>query len=161
MMTLGACDGNDAEPACAPGRQEACACPGGAPEGVQVCHGDGSGFGICEGCKDIEPATCTTAADCPGDDSACGTRTCESGVCGVDAAPWGTRAFGDDYGDCLRLACDGWGGTLLMIDDEDLPFPQECSEFYCEDGELTTFVNTGTVCSNGVCNSSGECVPSN
>lgn len=36
--------------ACEPGRQIACACPGGAPNGTQVCLPDGSSYGPCDGC---------------------------------------------------------------------------------------------------------------
>lgn len=37
-------------PLCVPGRQEACACPGGGSEGVQICLEGGSGYTRCEGC---------------------------------------------------------------------------------------------------------------
>ncbi|AUX25164.1 uncharacterized protein SOCEGT47_057080 [Sorangium cellulosum] len=36
--------------ACKPGRQIACDCPGGAPNGIQTCLPDGSGYGPCDGC---------------------------------------------------------------------------------------------------------------
>jgi hypothetical protein len=35
-----------------PGEQKACACPGSAPSGAQVCKQDGTGFGACFGCSD-------------------------------------------------------------------------------------------------------------
>jgi hypothetical protein len=35
---------------CTPGAQQACACPGGGPDGVQVCEGGGDRFGPCTGC---------------------------------------------------------------------------------------------------------------
>lgn len=37
---------------CVPGQQTSCACPGGAPVGVQVCAFDGSSYGACMGCDD-------------------------------------------------------------------------------------------------------------
>lgn len=42
--------GSGGEPACVPGEQRACACPGGAPDGVQVCADEGDRFGPCVGC---------------------------------------------------------------------------------------------------------------
>lgn len=36
--------------ACVPGEQRACACPGGAPDGVQVCADAGDRFEACMGC---------------------------------------------------------------------------------------------------------------
>jgi hypothetical protein len=35
---------------CIPGEQRACACPGGAPDGVQVCADEGDRFEACVGC---------------------------------------------------------------------------------------------------------------
>jgi hypothetical protein len=37
--------------ACTPGEQQACACPGGAPDGVQVCAPTGDRFEECVGCE--------------------------------------------------------------------------------------------------------------
>lgn len=37
---------DEPEPVCVPGRQEKCACPGGA-EGAQICNSEGTGFGAC------------------------------------------------------------------------------------------------------------------
>lgn len=42
--------GDDGELACIPGEQRACACPGGAPDGVQVCADAGDRFDACVGC---------------------------------------------------------------------------------------------------------------
>jgi len=39
---------------CTPGEQRACACPGGAPEGVQVCADSGDRFEACMGCDAAE-----------------------------------------------------------------------------------------------------------
>lgn len=41
---------DDGELACVPGEQRACACPGGAPDGVQVCADAGDRFEACVGC---------------------------------------------------------------------------------------------------------------
>lgn len=39
---------------CTPGEQQACACPGGAPDGVQVCASTGDRFDPCTGCGSTE-----------------------------------------------------------------------------------------------------------
>lgn len=38
------------EVSCVPGEQRACACPGGAPDGVQICEAGGKSLGPCMGC---------------------------------------------------------------------------------------------------------------
>jgi hypothetical protein len=42
--------GSDTPQNCTPGEQRACACPGGDPDGVQVCAPGGGGFEACTGC---------------------------------------------------------------------------------------------------------------
>lgn len=37
-------------PSCVPGEQRACACPGGGPDGAQICADSGDRFGACFGC---------------------------------------------------------------------------------------------------------------
>lgn len=61
LMLLAACGGPStnvgpatAIRACAPGQQIECACPGGAPRGVQSCRADGLGY---------EPCACSANAD--------------------------------------------------------------------------------------------------
>jgi hypothetical protein len=56
VLVLAACGdpaaGDDSGPAsCTPGTQQACACPGGSPPGVQVCAPTGDQFGACMGCE--------------------------------------------------------------------------------------------------------------
>ena len=77
------------------------ACPnppqpaGTACGGSNVC--DGSGACV----------QCLTASACPGSDSACGTRTCTVGLCGMAFAPSST-------GCGSGLACDGSGACLAI-----------------------------------------------
>lgn len=47
---------------CVPGEQQACACPGGAPDGVQVCAASGELFMPCMGCP-VDTAPTTTAGE--------------------------------------------------------------------------------------------------
>ncbi len=42
--------GSEEGTACIPGEQRACACPGGAPDGVQICADGGDSFEPCMGC---------------------------------------------------------------------------------------------------------------
>jgi hypothetical protein len=46
----GGVDTDDDALACVPGEQRACACPGGAPDGVQICADGGDRFEACMGC---------------------------------------------------------------------------------------------------------------
>jgi hypothetical protein len=41
---------SEGDPSCIPGEQRACACPGGAPDGVQICADGGDRFEACMGC---------------------------------------------------------------------------------------------------------------
>jgi hypothetical protein len=68
--------------ACVPGEQRACACPGGAPDGVQVCADAGDRFEACLGCpggSDSDGGTLDTSsgdvASSSGEDSGPGPGT--------------------------------------------------------------------------------------
>jgi len=65
-------DDSDSAVGCVPGEQRACACPGGGPDGAQICTDSGDRFGFCLGCgtddgeSSSDPATSdptTTAAE--------------------------------------------------------------------------------------------------
>lgn len=69
VLVLAACgdpatdDGSIAAP-CTPGEQQACACPGGSPPGVQICAPTGDMFGACMGCEgDGESGEIETSSD--------------------------------------------------------------------------------------------------
>src|SRR6185369_3375238 len=64
---------------------------------------------------------CATAADCPGMDTDCQTRTCTAGVCGLSFVPKDTPVFQQTPGDCHSSVCDGSGGVSLIVDDTDVP----------------------------------------
>jgi hypothetical protein len=63
--------------------------------GGTVCDGSGSCVG------------CVTASDCPGSDTECQTRTCNSGECGMFFAPPGMPCGDGD-------ACDGAGSCVPL-----------------------------------------------
>ena len=161
------CDGNGGvtaadDPSDVPGNDNPCAspsCQGGtpvytpAPSGTSCgpskqCNGQGS----CAGC--------TTAADCPGQDNACGSRVCASGVCGMSYVPSGTPTGLQVGGDCKRVACDGAGNVVTIVDDGDLPNDGNvCTSDVCSGG-TPAFppAAAGTSCGAGrICNGSGGC----
>jgi len=49
--TDGFSDTDDGGEPCTPGEQRACACPGGGPDGAQICADTGDRFGECFGCE--------------------------------------------------------------------------------------------------------------
>ena len=60
---------------CVPGEQRACACPGGGPDGAQICADTGDRFGACFGCEGgsdggVESSDGADATTLPGDESA-------------------------------------------------------------------------------------------
>ncbi len=59
---------------CTPGEQQACPCPGGRPDGVQVCNDGGDRFGVCMGCDDEDQtSTATSTTTSPGTTTADGS----------------------------------------------------------------------------------------
>ncbi|HVY47846.1 MAG TPA: lamin tail domain-containing protein [Minicystis sp.] len=104
---------------------------------------------------------CTTAADCPGSDTACKTRTCNAGACGETDAPAGP-AMNQQQGDCSTAVCDGHGGETQQADDADLPSDgKECTDDTCSGGSpVFTPKPVRTPCAGGakVCDAAGDCV---
>ena len=65
---------------------------------------------------------CAVAADCPGTDTACRTRTCSTaGVCGFNFTATNTKLVDPTAGDCKGLQCDGAGNAQIFNDSADLP----------------------------------------
>ncbi len=119
--------------------------------------GSGSGAGGEGGA----PAACTEPSDCPGEDNECGTRTCDGGLCAVDAAAAGTVAEEQSAGNCLRAVCDGAGLIVGEPDDADVPDDNvECTTDSCVDGlPMIEPKAPGTSCGGSdVCNEEAECV---
>src|SRR5262249_10263820 len=73
--------------------------------GIAVCDG----LGAC--------GECTTAAQCPGSDTACSARVCISNTCGVSESPAGTIVATQVSGDCQVQKCDGLGNVVSYEDD--------------------------------------------
>ncbi len=112
--------------------------------------------GVCGG---TPSGQCTTAADCPGSDTACQTRTCKKGVCGVSNTPSGKTIADQTPGDCQSNTCDGVGNIISIADNTDTPLAQgECWSGTCVDGvPYQVALPAGTACSTGTCDGSGHC----
>lgn len=107
---------------------------------------------------------CISAADCPGTDTECSTRTCNAGLCGHDFANAGTVLQNQTSGDCQTASCDGLGNVISSANNSDPPVDGlECTTDVCTNGVPTNPpLPVRTACSqNGgvVCNSIGQCVP--
>jgi hypothetical protein len=104
---------------------------------------------------------CVSASDCPGTDSACATRSCTAGKCGVAFTAAGSRNPAQTAGDCHANQCDGMGNIVSVVDDTDLPVDaRECTQDVCANGvasnpPLPPEVRCQT---SRVCDGAGSCV---
>lgn len=82
---------------CVPGEQRGCACPGGAPDGVQVCAASGDRFDPCTGCPSD-----TSGASEASSSSAADTTPAESSSSAAD-----TTTSTTDVGPCANHCSNG------------------------------------------------------
>jgi hypothetical protein len=106
---------------------------------------------------------CLTASTCPGTDTACQTRTCIAGACGVAFAAAGTVTPTQTAGDCQKNTCNGSGTIAAITDNSDLPVDNlQCTNDVCTAGiPSNPPTAAGTACNqNGgtTCNAGGQCV---
>ena len=105
---------------------------------------------------------CAVAADCPGSDTACRTRTCSAaGVCGFSFTATGTKLVDPTAGDCKGLQCDGAGNSQVFNDNADLPVDGNvCTTDECGAGTPAHRpVASGTACGGSlVCDGASHCV---
>ncbi len=128
------------------------------PAGATCSQNGGSqcnGTGAC--------VECVAATDCPGSDTECSVRTCQSGVCGVANAPAGQPLTEQTGGDCQQTVCDGSGGTLAQALDTDLPVDgNQCTQDVCTAGVPSNPpASQGSTCGSGgagTCDGAGQCV---
>ena len=134
-------------------------CTAGVPSNPSLPQGTSCGTnlvcndqGICGGCN--------TAADCPGSDTECRTRTCVNNTCGVNNTAAGTRTQTQTAGDCRVSECDGQGNIASITDDSDLPVDgNACTDDLCQAGSPSNpNLPAGTNCGTGLlCSASGVC----
>jgi hypothetical protein len=128
------------------------------PAGTACATGNGikcDGAGACVACLDV--------SDCSGTDSVCQHRTCTNGACGVSNSPFGTLVTVEPLGDCHRDVCDGTGGVMPAVDDNDRPqSPNPCLQNVCLLGVPSNppqVAGFGCSVGNGVvCDGTGSCV---
>ncbi len=136
-------DGNECtDDICSGGVEQHPAVPTGDPctIGGTVC----SASGVC--------VDCNVAADCPGTDTDCSTRTCLGNTCGNNFTASGTPTSAQTAGDCQQVQCNGSGGTMSVAFNTDLPpdEPNACTSEVCNAGvpEHPPVMN-GTSCNDG------------
>ncbi|MCC6521854.1 MAG: hypothetical protein IT373_04270 [Polyangiaceae bacterium] len=144
--------------ACNEGTPSATPKDAGTPCGQgQVCNGDP----VTPACSECNlPSDCTS----PLPDDECRVLTCTSHLCGVSFTTVDTALSLQVAGDCLRLVCDGAGGTKQNVDTADLPVDgNECTSDVCSaQGVPSNPANgsgpcgNGGTCTNGVCGCSTE-----
>jgi len=104
---------------------------------------------------------CLTAANCPGQDTECGSRACVGGACVVGFVAAGTVLVAQTPGDCRSRRCDGAGQISLVADDADLPDDgNPCSREVCTGGVPSNPpAPAATACGSGrLCDGAGHCV---
>ncbi len=127
----------------------------------KVCGGNGDcSSAICNGGTCVE---CAVAAQCPGSDTECQTRTCNSNVCGFSFTAAGTPVASQTAGDCKQNQCNGTGGITIANLDADVPVDGlECTGDVCTLGVPSNPpVAVDTACGPGgasFCSAGGQCV---
>lgn len=109
---------------------------------------------------------CNTASQCPGQDTACQTRTCTAGMCGVSNTALGTAIATQTPGDCQELQCDGNGGIFSADKSSDVPADDgnQCTDETCTGspaapGHPSSSATTPCNQNGGsMCNGAGACL---
>jgi hypothetical protein len=110
---------------------------------------------------------CLTGAQCPGSDTECQVRTCNSNTCGVSNTAAGTVTAAQTTGDCQKNQCDGAGNIGSVADNTDAPADDgnQCTTDVCTAGVPShPAVAVNTACNQGggsFCSAGGACVQCN
>ncbi|HRI65547.1 MAG TPA: lamin tail domain-containing protein [Polyangium sp.] len=128
-----------------------------AAAGTVCAEGTGTkcdGQGKCVEC--VAPTDCATG-------TACQTRECNAGVCGLADSPAGTEVSDPTAGDCMNQQCDAMGNEVTGTDDTDVPMPVAlCKIGKCMAGVPSTEnAPQDTMCGAGAmtkCDAMGNCV---
>ena len=136
-------------------------CLFGNPMNPPVAAGIACSGGICNGGGTC--VQCTSPTDCPGTDNECGSRTCNSGKCGMNYVPAGQATYSQIDGDCKQNQCNGTGVVVSVALDTDIGYDtNQCTLDICTSGVLShPFSPASSVCSqNGgyACDGAGQCV---
>jgi hypothetical protein len=137
-------------------------CTAGVPSNPPLGSGAActqNGGAVCSGSGTC--VQCVVASTCPGADTACQTRTCNSGTCGFSFTAAGTATASQTAGDCKKNQCDGAGAIVTVADNADVPVDSNtCTSDVCTAGVPSNPpLASGAACgSNGLCNGSGVCV---
>ncbi len=123
-----------------------------------------NGGALCDAMGDC--VECNLPSDClqlPPDDY-CQTRTCIDDVCGQMFTTQGAPVPWQQPDDCKLQVCDGLGGTMSQVDDNDLPDDNnDCTDDVCTNGVPTNpSLPADAPCGpNGAytCGVYGACVP--
>ena len=136
----------------------------GGSSSTSSSNGGAGAGGNGEGGGGLGPSMCESPDACEGIDNECGTRTCEDGLCGVDATAAGTAANDQTPADCLKNVCDGSGAITTEADNTDIEDDNlDCTIDSCKTGAPSHQPkNLGTSCTGSgnakVCNAVGLCV---
>jgi hypothetical protein len=139
-------------------------CAAGAPANPPLAAGapcNQGGGAVCSGGGMC--VQCTSAAQCPGVDSECRTRTCIANTCGVSFAPAGTPTAAQTPGDCKVNQCNGAGAAVSAPSAADVPADDgaQCTSEVCIGSAPSHVpVPAGTPCNqNGAtqCDGAGQC----
>jgi hypothetical protein len=140
-------------------------CTNGVPSNPALAPGmpcTQNGGTECDGIGDC--VQCLVETECPGQDTACETRTCNAGTCGLSFATSGTPlpAAQQTPGDCQVLECDGSGGTMPAVDNTDVPVDNnQCTADVCTNGVPSNpKLPEGTQCTQNageVCDPNAKC----
>src|SRR5690606_2031604 len=130
---------------------------GSGAEGTTATGSGGSGAeGPTTAGTTESPSECVAPGECtvPPGFGACADADCVGGRCVVVPKPAGT-ALPESVqiaGDCQRLACDGAGAIVTLVDDEDLPRDGiDCTLDACDRGlPIHEPVKEGTPCTGGL-----------
>jgi cysteine-rich repeat protein len=125
-----------------------------------ACMQNGGSF--CSGIATC--VACNTAAQCPGSNTECQSRTCLMNACGVNNAMAGTVTSAQTAGDCQQNQCNGTGAIVSAEFNSDSDDGNQCTADSCNMGApVHTPVAAGTACNqNGgtTCSAVGTCVAS-
>jgi hypothetical protein len=114
--------------------------------------------GVCD--AEGECVGCNVPQECPGEESACTTRTCVDNVCGEQVMT-GLSLPDDAPGDCHEIVCSATGMPEEVIDTSDVPVDNnDCTDDLCQanGNPSNPPVTNGSSCGVGLLCAGSTCV---